>query len=171
MIELLVVIAILSLLVAILVPSLMQAKRLAQNVICKTNLHQYGLAEATYLGEYSGNFVNTMFWLYSDGGWNCRWHDESIEPDGTLWPYLMVKDIHCCPTFEWVAKLTGCPHCGATDIEPQYSYSKNASLNGDAGPLYDMPWVRNISWASPRMVGAPTASFVGRLERFGAKIP
>ena len=100
MIELLVVIAILSLLVAILVPSLMQAKRLAQNVICKTNLHQYGLAEATYLGEYDGNFVETFSWLYSDGGGSCRWHDESIEPDGTFWPYLMVKDIHCCPTFE-----------------------------------------------------------------------
>ena len=146
-IELLVVIAIVALLVSILVPSLHTAKELARNAICKSNLHQYGLAEAMYLDENDEHFVRSFRWLYSDGSRSCRWHDRSRKPDGALWPYLKIRKIHCCPTFRRVALVTGCPHCDGRSIpiEPQYSYSKNASLNGDAGPNYGMPWVERRS--------------------------
>ena len=52
LIELLVVIAILSLLVAILIPSLNRAKYLAKNVICMSNSHQIGIALVTYSSDF-----------------------------------------------------------------------------------------------------------------------
>ena len=48
LIELLVVIAIIAMLLAIIMPALQKAKGLARNVICKSNLHQIGIALETY---------------------------------------------------------------------------------------------------------------------------
>ena len=52
LIELLVVIAIISLLVSILLPSLTQAKELAKRAVCMSNLHNIGLAIATYAEDF-----------------------------------------------------------------------------------------------------------------------
>lgn len=55
LIELLVVVAIIALLVAILVPSLEEARRVAAVVVCSSNLHQIGVGFGIYLtqwGEY-----------------------------------------------------------------------------------------------------------------------
>ena len=57
LIELLVVIAILSLLVAILIPSLNRAKYLAKNVICMSNSHQIGVAMVTYTHDFRDMIV------------------------------------------------------------------------------------------------------------------
>ncbi len=48
LIELLVVVAIIALLVAILVPSLNQAREMAKRAVCAHNLRQIGLAAALY---------------------------------------------------------------------------------------------------------------------------
>ena len=54
LIELLVVIAILSVLLAILTPSLNRAKELARQTICGSNLHHVGLGLMTYVAEKRG---------------------------------------------------------------------------------------------------------------------
>ena len=51
LIELLVVVAIIALLTSILVPSLNEARELAQQVVCLSNLKQLGLASAMYAME------------------------------------------------------------------------------------------------------------------------
>ncbi len=56
LIELLVVIAIIALLLAILLPSLKKAKDQARAVICKSNLHQWGLIWKLYTDENDGKF-------------------------------------------------------------------------------------------------------------------
>jgi prepilin-type N-terminal cleavage/methylation domain-containing protein len=48
LIEVLVVVAIIALLISILLPSLASAKRSAKDAMCKSNLHQIGLASASY---------------------------------------------------------------------------------------------------------------------------
>ena len=87
-------------------------------------------------------FPYSFDWLYADGGIGCRWHDASKNLDthpelgGSLWPYLADQDIHVCPTFFRVAKSVG--RCGANQhdesipIDPQYGYSMNSYLHGDA---------------------------------------
>jgi len=82
LIELLVVIAIIAVLMSILVPTLYMAKEQARSVICKSNLHQYGLAMRMYLDDNKHRFPYTMEWLYSNmpSGY-CMWHDEENNLD------------------------------------------------------------------------------------------
>ena len=140
LIELLVVIAIIALLLAILMPALQRVKKQARTIVCRSNLNQYGLAARLYIDDNDGSLPYSFDWLYKDGGRRCRWHDASknldLHPElgGVLWPYLKDKDVHLCPEFNAVAKQMGCYYCdGSTiPIEPQYSYSMNSYLNGDA---------------------------------------
>ena len=139
LIELLVVIAIIALLMSILMPALSKVKEQARTIICRSNLHQYGLAGRMYLDDNDRRFPDTLEWLYSNrpSGY-CMWHDEANnlvkhpENAGLLWPYLKDADIHLCPTFRMVAK-----HCYDSGHDPsipviaQYSYSQNAFVGGD----------------------------------------
>ena len=142
LIELLVVIAIIALLMAILMPALNRAREQARTIACRNNLRQYGLAARMYLDNNDGYFPNPYTWLHADAGvsgayqpWQCAWHDASYLADGSLWPYLKVKDVHLCPTFKRLAKYRGKyhPHHDfSIPVDPQYSYSMNAWL-GDLG--------------------------------------
>ena len=138
LIELLVVIAIIAILMAIIMPALHRVKRQARNLICKNNLSQYGLAAKMYLGDWDAKFPYSFRWLYRDGGGGCRWHDESRNlnenPDlaGDMWPYLRAKDIHLCPDFDVVARTIGTHQNCSIPLDPQYGYTMNSYLNGDA---------------------------------------
>jgi len=141
LVELLVVIAIIALLMAILMPALQRARKQARTIICRNNLRQYGFAARLYIDDNDGVMPYSFTWLYKDGGKGCRWHDASKNLNdnphlaGVLWPYLKDKDIHLCPEFNVVAKMMGCYICkgkSSIPIEPQYSYSMNSYLNGDA---------------------------------------
>ena len=64
LIELLVVIAIIALLLSILMPALQKIKTQARRVICRTNLHQWGLAFENY--SASNNGKNCSAFGYTD---------------------------------------------------------------------------------------------------------
>jgi prepilin-type N-terminal cleavage/methylation domain-containing protein len=57
LVELLVVIAIIALLMSILLPALGRVRRQAKDVICETNLHQWGAVFAMYADDWDGNFM------------------------------------------------------------------------------------------------------------------
>jgi prepilin-type N-terminal cleavage/methylation domain-containing protein/prepilin-type processing-associated H-X9-DG protein len=141
LIELLVVIAIIALLMAILMPALQRAKKQARDIICKSNLKEYGMASRMYLDDNEVNFPFSFTWLCEDFGFvGCGWHDKTKNlvdrPDraGPMWPYLKNKDVHMCPEFYVTARSVGCSRCDGNTIpiEPQYSYCMNSYLNGDA---------------------------------------
>ena len=85
LIELLVVIAIIALLLAILVPSLKKAKEQTRNIICRSNLKQWGDIWSLYLTDYENRFPDPfnangeqILWVgplrpyYKDGGEDMR---------------------------------------------------------------------------------------------------
>ena len=71
LIELLVVIAIISLLMAILVPSLQRVRRQTKAVVCQSNLRQWGQAFSIYADDYDGklfgydsrNPLGSIYWV------------------------------------------------------------------------------------------------------------
>ena len=56
LIELLVVIAIIAMLLSIMMPALGKAKKIAQNVLCKANLHQWMYIWVLYTDDHDGKF-------------------------------------------------------------------------------------------------------------------
>ncbi len=57
LIELLVVIAIIAMLLAILMPALNKVKKIAQRVVCGTNLKGMGNAMTVYANDFDGQYV------------------------------------------------------------------------------------------------------------------
>ena len=160
LIELLVVIAIIGLLMAVIMPALGKVKDSAQTLICGTNLRSYGTALQAYAMDNSDKAPFMVSWLYSqktidkrsveygDGTIpkECRWHEDTDAPDGSLWPYLSDEDVHMCPTFKRFAKrlgLDGCPnaseHSRVTRFSPYYSYSMNYFLGFDWETFITIP--------------------------------
>ncbi len=72
LIELLIVIAIIGILLTITLPALKVAKRKARDIICRSNLHQWGIVFLTYTKENEDQFwIEKNVWLTGElqGGW------------------------------------------------------------------------------------------------------
>lgn len=65
LIELLVVIAIISMLIAILLPTLAAARDSARRAICMSNLRQVGIGAAMYLNDFKGLYPVTPYMVRS----------------------------------------------------------------------------------------------------------
>ncbi len=88
LIELLVVIAIIALLLAILMPALRKAKIIAQKVVCKSTLRQWGLIWSMYLEDYDSKFNTGR--SSSPGKPSEHWMT-------AVRPYYVDPKIRCCP--------------------------------------------------------------------------
>jgi prepilin-type N-terminal cleavage/methylation domain-containing protein/prepilin-type processing-associated H-X9-DG protein len=150
LIELLVVIAIIAMLLAIIMPAMNKAKMYAEEVMCKSNIHQYHIATETYALENKEYYPNPWCSLYKSISFPteamryCRWHNPKMslsaypEYDGPYWPYLAVTKANICPTFSKIAPKYGSSHldpsmgiCIGGPFVPQFSYSMNAEFNID----------------------------------------
>jgi len=94
LIELLVVIAIIALLMGILMPALTAVKKKAKDVMCQSNLKQWGNIFLMYVDDNDGKFNTRM----GDSG---RWTDVLVDY------YLSNEDIRLCPTVTKLANPTG----------------------------------------------------------------
>jgi prepilin-type N-terminal cleavage/methylation domain-containing protein/prepilin-type processing-associated H-X9-DG protein len=92
-IELLVVVAIIALLVAILLPSLQQARAHAKTVMCASNLHHIGLAVANYLFSSRGTYPASYVYPHDEmGQWSVA--TQTVDsPFGYLhWSHFLYSD-------------------------------------------------------------------------------
>jgi prepilin-type N-terminal cleavage/methylation domain-containing protein/prepilin-type processing-associated H-X9-DG protein len=142
LIELLVVIAIIAILMGIMMPALQRVKTQAQEMRCRANLRQYGIAQAMYLDDSDDRYPSAWNSLVKTEspvpGYQrfCRWHDPRYPADGPFWPYLKEDKVHLCPTFAVLAKSEGQrhpSHVASNPIDPYYSYSMNAFLGSRTG--------------------------------------
>lgn len=108
LVELLVVIAIIALLMSILMPALQKVKKQAQEVTCRSNLRQVGLAIVTYLHEndfrmpecYTHTAKSNRYFWYHPGTTNPMQPSDNESYWGTA--YLdIIKDraVFSCPGF------------------------------------------------------------------------
>lgn len=130
LIELLVVIAIIALLISILVPSLNQAKELARNVVCQSNLRGLMMQMHLYLHENDNRFPFATF-------------DKNGDGEADFW----VDDTG------WGAKMTGAPDAMfmCPSFSPLYPdrVHRSYAINGNLAPEQGA-WDEGNPWTPPR---------------------
>lgn len=104
LIELLVVIAIIALLMAILMPSLRKAKKMAQAIVCRHNLKQWGLVFSLYAQDHENKFPQSV----EGGGLTGQ---EAYWIVATL-PFYKNKKIRMCPSTKIIREEENRSHGG-----------------------------------------------------------
>lgn len=123
-------VAIISVLIAVLLPSLTAARGQAQRTQCLSNQRQLGIALQMYGGDYRGMLMPLA---YSDQTPQTYWWGAEVanlsgtEIDhtrGFTWPYLgadlKVAGVYECPSQPWG---TYQPQAGATGVTSTYGYN------------------------------------------------
>jgi len=90
LVELLVVVAIIALLLSILLPALGQARAVAREVVCKSNMRQLAVAGLSYGNAYRGVLPHSAFG-HNPGDWRdwgLGWEDEHSH-----WPEQLGQDM------------------------------------------------------------------------------
>ena len=146
LIELLVVIAIIAMLLAILMPALNKVKKIAQRVVCGTNLKGLGTAQTVYANDYEDAYAvqggaGLHTWSTVTGGWQNPgkpWgNGGNITVGASL--YLLVREADVSP------KSFVCGAGGQTAYEGQ-----NAN-NLDITELWDFGAYSTTATPSPEL--------------------
>jgi prepilin-type N-terminal cleavage/methylation domain-containing protein len=144
LIELLVVIAIIAMLLAILMPALSKVKKIAQRVVCGTNLKGLGTAQTVYAHDYNDQY--TVQGRGTAHIWNDRtaaWENSPATPKNWATAanlsvgaslYLLVREADVSP------KSFVCP------ASAEREYSGRNPNNIDIVELYDFG---NPNWTPP----------------------
>lgn len=139
LIELLVVIAIIAMLLAILMPALSKVKKIAQRVVCATNLKGLGTAQTVYANDYEDQYAvqNVTNWIERTGNFDERqgpktWPSQNGTVGASL--YLLVREADVSP------KSFVCGAGGQTAYEGQ---------NATGRDIVDL-WDFGQWWASPQ---------------------
>ncbi len=170
LIELLVVIAIIALLLSIVVPALRKAKVLARNVICHSNLSQWGKMFGAYAVDYDACFP--IGWYGDGSNRNGQWMYALRGYTGTdheIWCCPHANDPQKCPidpfgnrvkdftfTSPW-GHITGLQHGGYdTDAHDYGSYGINGFIYSTPSHLTKLD--PNKYWRKTTVTGVSTSS-------------
>lgn len=160
LVELLVVISIIALLLAILMPSLNRARKIAQSVVCSSNMKNIGLAIMTYTEDYDqhypllgsrtstgklpnwdGGYPAPPYWdarimryMYPEYDVDIRMNMQIVLKDyGKMFKIWSCPGISSDPEYRTIYKnISDGQDSRATNYFPR-SYRLNAKLAGHAG--------------------------------------
>ena len=192
LIELLVVISIIAMLLAILMPALSKVKKIAQRVVCATNLKGLGTAQTVYSQDYDDEYAvqgdgkatvlgdRTTGWQQVDKKWVSG---DTITIAASL--YLLVREADVspksfiCPSGdeqEYDGSNTRTP---PLDIVQLYDFGGGSVLTGGypyehVSYAYQMPYGASGTKSSYAADGTSNASFAVMADKnpwFDAKIP
>jgi prepilin-type N-terminal cleavage/methylation domain-containing protein/prepilin-type processing-associated H-X9-DG protein len=145
LVELLVVIGIIAILIGILMPALMAARKAAMTTQCGSNLRQIGNAIRFKLEETKGKFPG-----HPNGGvWTDPAGNMLVETDGRAYwgivyiPYILKNNAEydrmvasgagAADGLAWARSLWQCPASKVTDVDPGYSENNVVSLSATYG--------------------------------------
>jgi len=163
LIELLVVIAIIALLLSILMPALTKVKKQAKDVVCKSNLHQWGLIWKMCVDDNNGRFSDGIL---STGGWiRGEWAELLRE----YWQDQGREKLLTCPSA--VRDLPGENHGG-----PEHSYHVDDATDPELASYGMNIWAFNRSGSEAKedgpVQGRKNEWHWGKMEvRGGGNIP
>jgi prepilin-type N-terminal cleavage/methylation domain-containing protein/prepilin-type processing-associated H-X9-DG protein len=177
LIELLVVIAIIAMLLAILMPALNKVKKIAQRVVCGTNLKGLGTAQSVYANDYEDQFAKqggsaVTTWAPFFAGWqapNNPWIGASPPAGGNATVsaslYLLIREADVSP------KSFVCTASGQTAYDGRNANNRDlvelwdfgsANAGADApnsGPKNCVSYAYQDPYGSYAASGTATASF------------
>ena len=136
LIELLVVIAIIALLMSVLMPALSRVRTQARGVVCKANLHQWGLMFMMYTDDNNGRFYSGWLSGTASGVENGEWWRECMRP------LSKDKKMWLCPTA--VKSRSAIVPTSSAPAETVYdAWRVPASQGGDVGSYAPNGWMCN----------------------------
>jgi prepilin-type N-terminal cleavage/methylation domain-containing protein/prepilin-type processing-associated H-X9-DG protein len=159
LVELLVVMSIISLLLAVLLPSLKKARQQGQAIVCMNNVKQLGLAFMLYGQEYNGYAMPSAVQQTNLYWWGQKLPDGIDHKLGIVWPYLRSelggKSVYECPSQPFGSYcLQGAS--GSKDpkwITSTYGYNGYFLCPSQSGwPNLPGPWQKITNINTPAMV-------------------
>lgn len=183
LIELLVVIAIIAMLLAILMPALNKVKKIAQRVVCGTNLKGLGTAQTVYANDYADSYAvqgrgftqtlaaDTIQWDVKTKVWAAN---QNITVGASL--YLLVREADVspksfvCPSSDQKEFSGKCTVTPTVDIVDMWDFgSVNATGGGSVTVSAEGPQ-NTVSYAYhfPYQMGQTGATSTGGRGTYAA---
>jgi prepilin-type N-terminal cleavage/methylation domain-containing protein len=176
LIELLVVIAIIAMLLAILMPALNKVKKIAQRVVCGTNLKGLGTAQAVYANDYEDMYAkqggtSTVSWWYETPGFQVPdkdWNAGAVTCSVGASLYLLVREADVSPKSFVCGSGGQTAYDGAntSDLNPDlvelWDFGSTSAIpDGDSGlgPRGHVSYSYHFPYSSRAATGAASASF------------
>ena len=153
LLEVLIVISLITLLISVLAPALVTARRQAKAVACGTRLRELGRALQMYGCDYGGRLMPLAYWSFEIIGtgpviyWWGTNDGEGVDHErGFVWPYLQsplaAYSVFECPQQPWGSYR---PQGAAKSVTSTYGYNgyylSPEHTPGWAFGIGHMPWL------------------------------